>query len=134
MKCPYPRCFPPFRPFAPCPFSIMKHRPPPIRLSLCFSSIIPFGPVGASLSGDMNKRVLLAIDLDMPDSRAASYAVQLAARLKLSLVLMAVFPARGASPPGAATPLTPATFPWAAWRKSRACGWERSGSAASRKG
>jgi hypothetical protein len=38
----------------------------------------------------MNKRVLLAIDLDMPDSRAASYAVQLAARLGLSLVLMAV--------------------------------------------
>ena len=76
----------------------------------------------------MNKRVLLAIDLETPDSRAASYAVQLAARLKLSLVLMAVFP------PGAATPLTPATFPWGAWRKSRACGWERSGSAASRKG
>ena len=42
----------------------------------------------------MNKRVLLAIDLDRPDSRAASYAVQLAARLKLSLVLMAVFPPR----------------------------------------
>lgn len=40
----------------------------------------------------MNKLVLLAIDLDMPDSRAASYAVQLAARLKLSLVLMAVLP------------------------------------------
>ncbi len=40
----------------------------------------------------MNKRVLLAIDLDMPDSRAASYAVQLAARLGLSLVLMAVLP------------------------------------------
>ena len=46
----------------------------------------------------MNKRVLLAIDLDRPDSRAASYAVQLAARLKLSLVLMAVFPARGGDP------------------------------------
>jgi hypothetical protein len=46
----------------------------------------------------MNKRVLLAIDLDQPDSRAASYAVQLAARLKLSLVLMAVFPARGSDP------------------------------------
>jgi len=42
----------------------------------------------------MNKRVLLAIDLEMPDSRAASYAVQLAARLKLSLALMAVFPPR----------------------------------------
>jgi hypothetical protein len=40
----------------------------------------------------MNKRVLLAIDLEMPDSRAASYAVQLAARLKLSLALMAVLP------------------------------------------
>jgi hypothetical protein len=39
-----------------------------------------------------NKRVLLAIDLDMPDSRAASYAVQLAARLALSLVLLAVVP------------------------------------------
>ncbi|MGA9753574.1 MAG: universal stress protein [Desulfobaccales bacterium] len=46
----------------------------------------------------MNKRVLLAIDLDMPDSRAASYAVQLAARLKLSLVLMAVFPPRPGDP------------------------------------
>lgn len=42
----------------------------------------------------MNKRVLLAVDLEMPDSRAASYAVQLAARLKLSLALMAVFPPR----------------------------------------
>jgi hypothetical protein len=40
----------------------------------------------------MNKRVLLAVDLDMPDSRAASYAVQLAARLSLSLVLLAVVP------------------------------------------
>jgi nucleotide-binding universal stress UspA family protein len=46
----------------------------------------------------MNKRVLLAIDLDLPDSRAASYAVQLAARLKLSLVLMAVFPPRPGDP------------------------------------
>ena len=46
----------------------------------------------------MKKRVLLAIDLSMPDSRAASYAVQLAARLKLSLVLMAVFPPRGGDP------------------------------------
>ena len=46
----------------------------------------------------MNKRVLLAIDLAMPDSRAASYAVQLAARLKLSLVLMAVFPPQGGDP------------------------------------
>jgi hypothetical protein len=40
----------------------------------------------------MNKRVLLAIDLEMPDSRAASYAVQLAARLTLSLMLIAVLP------------------------------------------
>jgi hypothetical protein len=50
----------------------------------------------------MNKRVLLAIDLAMPDSRAASYALQLAARLKLSLVLMAVFApqAGGSSDPG----------------------------------
>jgi hypothetical protein len=50
----------------------------------------------------MNKRVLLAIDLDRPDSRAASYAVQLAARLKLSLVLMAVSPPQGgdATDPG----------------------------------
>ena len=46
----------------------------------------------------MNKRVLLAIDLDVPDSRAASYAVQLAARLKLSLMLMAVLPPRGGDP------------------------------------
>ena len=46
----------------------------------------------------MNKRVLLAIDLDVPDSRAASYAVQLAARLKLSLVLMAVVPPRPGDP------------------------------------
>jgi len=47
----------------------------------------------------MNKRVLLAIDLDMPDSRAASYAVQLAARLKLSLVLLAVLPANPGDAP-----------------------------------
>jgi hypothetical protein len=46
----------------------------------------------------MNKRVLLAIDLETPDSRAASYAVQLAARLKLSLVLLAVFPPRSGDP------------------------------------
>jgi hypothetical protein len=50
----------------------------------------------------MNKRVLLAVDLDMPDSRAASYAVQLAARLSLSLVLLAVFPPQpgGGGDPG----------------------------------
>jgi len=46
----------------------------------------------------MNKRVLLAIDLDMPDSRAASYAVQLTARLGLSLVLMAVLPPKTGDP------------------------------------
>lgn len=39
---------------------------------------------------DMKKRVLLAIDLEAPDSWAASYAVQLAARLGLSLILMAI--------------------------------------------
>jgi nucleotide-binding universal stress UspA family protein len=50
------------------------------------------------MPGEMNKRVLLAVDLEMPDSRAASYAVQLAARLKLSLVLMAVFPPRPGDP------------------------------------
>jgi nucleotide-binding universal stress UspA family protein len=38
----------------------------------------------------MKKRVLLAIDLEAPASRAASYAVQLAARLELSLILMAI--------------------------------------------
>lgn len=38
----------------------------------------------------MKKRVLLAIDLEAPASRAASYAVQLAARLELSLVLLAI--------------------------------------------
>ena len=43
----------------------------------------------------MTKRVLLAIDLGSPSTRAASYAVQLAARLKFSLVLMAVSPANG---------------------------------------
>ena len=38
----------------------------------------------------MKKRVLLAIDLEAPASWAASYAVQLAARLGLSLILMAI--------------------------------------------
>ena len=38
----------------------------------------------------MKKKVLLAIDLEAPASWAASYAVQLAARLELSLLLMAV--------------------------------------------
>jgi hypothetical protein len=41
----------------------------------------------------MKKRVLLAIDLEAPASWAASYAVQLAARLELSLLLMAISPA-----------------------------------------
>lgn len=40
----------------------------------------------------MKRRVLLAIDLETPAPWAASYAVQLAARLKLSLVLMAISP------------------------------------------
>jgi hypothetical protein len=40
----------------------------------------------------MKKRVLLAIDLDQPATWAASYAVQLAGRLELGLVLAAVFP------------------------------------------
>jgi Universal stress protein family len=45
----------------------------------------------------MKKRVLLAIDLEAPASWAASYAVQLAARLELSLMLMAIWaaPRRG---------------------------------------
>ncbi len=38
----------------------------------------------------MKKKVLLAIDLEAPASWAASYAVQLAARLELSLLLMAI--------------------------------------------
>lgn len=41
----------------------------------------------------MKKRVLLAIDLEAPAAWAASYAVQLAGRLGLSLVVMAVLPA-----------------------------------------
>jgi nucleotide-binding universal stress UspA family protein len=40
----------------------------------------------------MMKRMLLAVDLHSPSSRAASYAVHLAARLGFSLVLMAVSP------------------------------------------
>jgi nucleotide-binding universal stress UspA family protein len=38
----------------------------------------------------MKKKVLLAVDLEAPASWAASYAVELAARLELSLVLMAI--------------------------------------------
>jgi hypothetical protein len=52
----------------------------------------------------MQKRVLLAIDLDQPATWAASYAVQLAARLQLGLVLVAVFPPpAGARDDGEAT-------------------------------
>jgi len=43
----------------------------------------------------MTKRVLLAVDLDFPSPRAASHAVHLAARLKLSLMLMGVAPVDG---------------------------------------
>ena len=45
----------------------------------------------------MKKRVLLAIDMEAPARWAASYAVQLAARLKLSLAVMAVFPVKPGS-------------------------------------
>jgi len=42
----------------------------------------------------MKKRVLLAIDMEAPARWAASHAVQLAARLELSLAVMAVFPVK----------------------------------------
>ena len=45
----------------------------------------------------MKKRVLLAIDMAAPAVWAASYAVQLAARLELSLAVMAVFPVKPGS-------------------------------------
>jgi len=45
----------------------------------------------------MSKKVLLAVDLQAPGAWAASYALQLAARLKVSLVLMAILPE---PPPG----------------------------------
>jgi nucleotide-binding universal stress UspA family protein len=45
----------------------------------------------------MKKQVLLAIDMEAPALWAASYAVQLAARLELSLAAMAVFPAKPGS-------------------------------------
>jgi len=45
----------------------------------------------------MKKRVLLAIDMEAPAGWAASYALQLAARLNLSLAVMAVFPAKPGS-------------------------------------
>ena len=47
----------------------------------------------------MKKRVLLAIDMQAPAVWAASYAVQLAARLGLSLAVMVVSP----PPPGSGT-------------------------------
>lgn len=40
----------------------------------------------------MKKQVLLAIDMEAPAGWAASYALQLAVRLKLSLAVMMVFP------------------------------------------
>ena len=46
----------------------------------------------------MTHRILLAIDLRDPSARAVSYAVNLAARLKLALVLMAVAPDTGETP------------------------------------
>jgi hypothetical protein len=48
----------------------------------------------------MTHRILLAIDLRDPSPRAASYAVHLAARLRLALVLMAVAPDTGENPGG----------------------------------
>jgi hypothetical protein len=45
----------------------------------------------------MKKRVLLAINMEAPARWAAPYAVQLAARLELSLAVMAVFPAKPGS-------------------------------------
>lgn len=48
----------------------------------------------------MTHRILLAIDLREPSPRAVSYAVHLAARLRLALMLMAVAPDMGESPGG----------------------------------
>jgi hypothetical protein len=48
----------------------------------------------------MTHRILLAIDLRDPSARAVSYAVNLAARLRLALVLMAVAPDMGETPGG----------------------------------
>jgi nucleotide-binding universal stress UspA family protein len=45
----------------------------------------------------MKKRVLLAINMEAPARWAAPYAVQLAARLSLSLAVMAVFPPKPGS-------------------------------------
>ena len=45
----------------------------------------------------MKKQVLLAINMEAPARWAASYAVQLAARLSLSLAVMAVFPPKPGS-------------------------------------
>jgi nucleotide-binding universal stress UspA family protein len=52
----------------------------------------------------MKKRVLLAIDMAAPAVWAASYAVQLAARLELSLAVMAVFPVTGNAADGEISP------------------------------
>jgi nucleotide-binding universal stress UspA family protein len=51
----------------------------------------------------MSKKVLLAIDLHSPGTWAASYAIQLAARLQASLILMAILP----EPPAGANPGAP---------------------------
>jgi nucleotide-binding universal stress UspA family protein len=53
---------------------------------------INIGTHSAPYGRAMTKRMLLAVDFHSPPSRAASYAVQLAARLGFSLVLMAVLP------------------------------------------
>jgi len=45
----------------------------------------------------MKKQVLLAIDMEAPALWAAGYAVQLAARLSLSMAVMAVFPVKPGS-------------------------------------
>jgi nucleotide-binding universal stress UspA family protein len=63
---------------------------------------------------DMKKRVLLAIDLEAPDSWAASYAVQLAARLGLSLILMAIL-----APPRQPTAAAPPTLSLAELREDQ---------------
>jgi nucleotide-binding universal stress UspA family protein len=64
---------------------------PDILIYLIFLGI-NIGTYPAPRSSAMTKRMLLAVDLHSPPSRAASYAVQLAARLGFSLVLMAVSP------------------------------------------
>lgn len=51
----------------------------------------------------MNKRVVVAIDLQEPLLGSVSYAINLAGRLQASLVLLAVAPATGCGPPGVDT-------------------------------